>query len=337
MQISVVIPLFNKVGYICRAIQSVLCQSHADFELIIVDDGSTDNSVERVREIPDHRIHLIRQENAGVSAARNRGVREARSNLVAFLDADDEWLPDFLETVLQLKARFPEAKVWGTAYAMQNGSGRLTLIQSVKTNQACLINFWAAAIVAQPIHPSSMLLEKIALEAAGGFHPNMIRLEDTEMLVRMALRHPIAYVPEVKAIYHLESDNRTDKYTYSGNFPFFVAARTYLNESGQSTKLPVEAEYYLALMTTRSLQSNWLAGNYAAMREIINDGYNIKGFRVICVWWWLVSLIPHPVVLAGWWMRSVAARCLGRRGKMNPVRSIYRPATSENGLQDRCV
>jgi GT2 family glycosyltransferase len=262
-----------------------------------------------------------------VGATRNRGVSAASGKLVAFLDADDEWMPDFLETVLRLHLQFPEAMVCGTAYALQDSLGRLTPVKSVKTDTACLINFWAAAISAQPIHPSSMLVVKDALVAVGGFHQTLIRLEDTEMLVRMALRYPIAYSPEVKAIYHMEADNRTDGYVYTGSYPFFQAARSYMRQGGQGAVLSSEAKRYLATMHTRALRPNWLAGNRAAIREIISDCRDISGFKSVCLWWRAASLVPHDLVVAGWAARAMVARCVGRQGRMQPVRSIYRAMT----------
>ena len=89
--ISVVIPLYNKEKQIKRTIQSVLTQTFQDFEIVIVNDGSTDNSTIEVEKIKDSRIRLIHQENAGVSAARNKGIEEAKYELIALLDADDEW------------------------------------------------------------------------------------------------------------------------------------------------------------------------------------------------------------------------------------------------------
>jgi glycosyltransferase involved in cell wall biosynthesis len=331
MKISIVIPLYNKARHIGRALGSVLRQTHLDFEVVVVDDGSTDGGGARVREYGDPRIRLVRQENAGVGTARNRGVSTTSGSLVAFLDADDEWMPDFLQTVLRLHSQFAEAKVWGTAYATQDRLGRLTPVKSVNTEVACLINFWAAARCAQPIHPSSMLVDKSALESAGGFHQTLVRLEDTEMLVRMALRYPIAYSPEIKAIYHMEADNRTDGYVYTGSYPFFEAARSYLQQGSNGRCLPSEAEYCLALMHTRALRPNWLAGNRAAMREIIHDCRKISGFRSACLWWLAASLVPHELVVAGWAARAMVARCFGRSGRMQPVRSIYRPAQCSSG------
>ena len=99
---SVVIPLYNKERHIQRAIRSVLNQTHQAFELIIIDDGSTDNSFEMAASIQDPRIHIFRKQNRGLPATRNRGVRESANEWIAFLDADDEWLPGFLETVNEL-------------------------------------------------------------------------------------------------------------------------------------------------------------------------------------------------------------------------------------------
>ena len=93
--ISVVIPLYNKEEQIADTLQSIFAQTFQDFEIVIVDDGSTDNSVEEVEKFDDSRIRLIHQTNAGVSAARNRGIEEARGELIAFLDADDEWKPEY--------------------------------------------------------------------------------------------------------------------------------------------------------------------------------------------------------------------------------------------------
>jgi glycosyltransferase involved in cell wall biosynthesis len=108
MRVSVIIPLFNKAPYIERALESVASQTFRDFELIVVDDGSTDDSTARVEKFSDPRLRLIRQENAGPGSARNRGLREAKGEFVAFLDADDEWLADYLHESLDRLNGFGE-------------------------------------------------------------------------------------------------------------------------------------------------------------------------------------------------------------------------------------
>lgn len=102
MRVSVIIPLFNKAPYVSRALASVTKQTFKDFELIVVDDGSTDEGPRIVEACDDSRIRLVSQENSGPGAARNRGLAEARGELIAFLDADDEWFPDYLKESVRL-------------------------------------------------------------------------------------------------------------------------------------------------------------------------------------------------------------------------------------------
>lgn len=114
MFFSVIIPLYNKADFIQAALQSVLDQRHQDFEVIVVDDGSTDDGPQRVAAIGDSRLRLLRQSNMGVSAARNRGVREATGDYVAFLDADDYWTPGYLSAIVEMIGQFPECGMYAT-------------------------------------------------------------------------------------------------------------------------------------------------------------------------------------------------------------------------------
>ena len=98
--VSVIIPLYNKGEHVGRALDSVFSQTYKDFEVVVVDDGSSDEGPDIVRKYNDTRLRLIQQDNFGPGAARNRGIRETTGHYVAFLDADDEWLPDFLKITL---------------------------------------------------------------------------------------------------------------------------------------------------------------------------------------------------------------------------------------------
>jgi glycosyltransferase involved in cell wall biosynthesis len=116
MLCSVIIPLYNKAEFIEAAIQSVLNQSHQNFEVIVVDDGSTDDGASQVQAIHDHRIKLIQQANGGVSSARNQGIELAKGDLVCFLDADDWYLPAYLETIVSMASRYPEIAFFATYF-----------------------------------------------------------------------------------------------------------------------------------------------------------------------------------------------------------------------------
>ena len=116
MKFSVVIPLYNKEHYIEATIRSVLSQTCQDFEVIVVDDGSTDGSAEIVESFGSPLVRLIRQENRGVSAARNRAMREATGEWVALLDGDDMWGAEYLATVAEMIERWPKCGAYGTAF-----------------------------------------------------------------------------------------------------------------------------------------------------------------------------------------------------------------------------
>ena len=116
MLCSVIIPLYNKAAYVEATLASVLAQTHADWEVLVVDDGSSDDGAQRVLACPDARVRLIRQANGGVSRARNHGIAEARGELVCFLDADDLYAPDYLRTQVGLAQAFPADSFFATGY-----------------------------------------------------------------------------------------------------------------------------------------------------------------------------------------------------------------------------
>lgn len=217
MKVSIVIPLYNKAPHIARAIDSVLSQSIQDFEVIVVDDGSTDGSAEVVMKYQDSRIVLIRKANGGVSCARNTGISLASSNYIAFLDADDEYLPNFLHTILELWHRFPEAGLYATNYlCCLDGSVEHNKFENVRNlrNGEILFDYFCVATINQPVCSSAVMVPKQVLNKIGGFPIGVNKGEDLHTWVQIALRYPIAWSPLECSIYHLSSINRT-----SGKFP----------------------------------------------------------------------------------------------------------------------
>lgn len=211
-KISVVIPLYNKVEEIERAVRSVVEQSLAPREIIVVDDGSTDGSaavVERlIAEFAEYNIRLIKQTNGGVSAARNRGVKEATGEFVALLDGDDMWLSGYIAEVCRLMTYYPDADAYSTAFYIVN-NGRRTLASS-PTAEGYIDPANEALQGRYPIIPSTATLRKRALECVGGFPQGMRLGEDQWVWIRMLQNGSrFCFSPEAVACYSRTASNRS--------------------------------------------------------------------------------------------------------------------------------
>ena len=194
---SVVIPLYNKATDIERAVRSVQAQTLGDWELIVVDDGSRDDGPQRVEAINDPRVRLVRQANAGVSVARNRGASEARSEWVCFLDADDHWQPDHLAHLDALLAQQPGLDLYATAYNVVDEAGQargIRLSPDLAGRYARLKDYFAAVMDWEhPIHSSAVMARRSTFLAMGGFVPGLAAGEDILLWSRYAAAGDIGY------------------------------------------------------------------------------------------------------------------------------------------------
>lgn len=207
--ISIVIPLYNKEATVSRAVHSVLKQSFQDFELIVVNDGSTDNSCEVVESFNDKRIRLIHQENAGVSAARNRGIEEAKGEFIAFLDADDEWMPNYLATQVQLAKDYPNCAVFATNYEFIDEQGKTTkpIIRRIPFSEESgeITNYFEVASHSHPpLWTSAIMVCKKAIQQIGGFPVGIRSGEDLLTWARLAVYYRIAYNTQPFALYYIK-------------------------------------------------------------------------------------------------------------------------------------
>jgi len=223
---SVIIPLYNKAPYIEKALQSVLQQTFRDFEIIVVDDGSTDNGAEIVKkvfstdylmahqlQIPLKGFQLISQPNQGVSTARNNGVKAAQENYLAFLDADDEWHPEYLAKMKQLIEQFPDVGLWASSYyIVKNGRHRLATVGVEKDFSKGIINYFQtyAKTLCMPVWTGAAIVPKKVFEEEHGFKPQLKLGEDFDLWVRIVMKHPVAFLNEPLAYYHqdVEQKNR---------------------------------------------------------------------------------------------------------------------------------
>ena len=207
--ISVVIPLYNGASYIERSITSVLTQTVLPAEILVIDDGSTDNGPTLVMQKNDPLVRLISQANAGVSAARNKGISEAQHEYVAFLDADDQWTDNHLEIITCLIEKYPRCGVFGTSYYFCRPGKEpfLPLLPDqivFNEEDAVLDNYFEMASgINPPLHMSSYAVRKRNIEAFGGFPVGIPAGEDIITLARLHATCDIAYSKHPTSVYYL--------------------------------------------------------------------------------------------------------------------------------------
>lgn len=213
MRFSVIIPLYNKAPYVVKAIGSVLAQTFTDYELVIMDDGSKDDSFEIAKKAINGQGHcrLFRQQNAGVSMARNNAVALSQGEYLCFLDADDWWEPMFLEEMSKLIDAFPEAGIYGTNYTIVNEAKHKTRVASVGVEpgfEKGYINYCQvyAKTMYMPLTSISVAIPRVVFDEMGGF-PQGIKLgEDFLLWIRVALKHKVAFLNKPLAYYNQDVD-----------------------------------------------------------------------------------------------------------------------------------
>lgn len=202
MAVSVVIPLYNKAEYVSRALDSVRAQAYGDWECVVVNDGSTDGSeavAARYAEA-DPRIRVVSQSNQGVSAARNRGIKEARSDWIGLLDADDEWHPEFLSAWASAVERYPAATAVFTNFLF-HGQPRLRSDESAPSQWVeDYFRFWRDQTFG--ICSSSVVVRRSVLEAVKGFPVGRTMGEDLETWFKLGCVARFVFIPRTLATWH---------------------------------------------------------------------------------------------------------------------------------------
>ena len=214
--ISAVIPAYNNAGFVGRAIDSVLAQSRAADEIIVVDDGSTDNTADIVRSY-GQQVRYIHQENAGASVARNTGIEAAKCEWIAFLDADDEWLPEKLELQTGHLERNPDI-VWTTANYLRctcwndlrSAHMPLERAERLARDKEYFSSFFSAFLLNAWGCTDTIVVKRDVLIEAGLFRPGQLRANDFDMWWRIAYLYPkIGFIAEPLAVYHLDVEGST--------------------------------------------------------------------------------------------------------------------------------
>lgn len=208
---SVIIPLYNKAPYVAKTIESVLGQTCDDYELLIIDNGSTDGSSEIVAGFTDSRIRIVRLEkNVGVSNARNNGVAMSTAPYITFLDADDWWEPTFLEEMDNLTEQYPDAGIYGTSYYIVKNSKRRAAPIGIVENFTCgEIDYCHvyAKTLCMPLTSISVCMPRTVFDETGGFPPSIKLGEDFMLWLQVALTHKVVLLNKPLSNYNQDVDS----------------------------------------------------------------------------------------------------------------------------------
>jgi len=300
LQISVVIPLFNKSAHVGAAIESVLAQTRPAAEVLVIDDGSTDDGA-LVAETFRDRVRVFRQPNRGVSAARNLGVEMASGEAIAFLDADDVWKLQFLGKTAELLERFPNACLAGSAYEYLTSGDRITQLKFAVSNgikYEGLVDYFAllAAKGAPPFNASAIMARRSALKQVGGFPVGQRWGEDHDTWARLALAGDVAVTREVLVTVNVGADNRASE--SSDPRPQLPATFTVADALSTTTDPArrLALRKYLKKLTLNSPMANLRHGHLAMARSQLLEGRKWTGFSF--PWFLLLacSCLPMPLV-----------------------------------------
>lgn len=285
---SIVMPLYNKEYSVIKSIGSVLEQIIEDYELIIVNDGSTDSSLSVVNGIKDHRIRIIDIENRGVSGARNIGISYAKYDLIALIDADDIWLPNFLLEMANLINEFPLASLYGsTSTMMQNGQITSLDYGLAQGFRGYIDNYFDLDKYNTLFDSSSVVFRKKDFFDIGGYDENLKIGEDIDLWFRFAIKYKIAFINKTLTYYILESENRSSKKQIDGQYSLVNNLEKY-------------KEYELTRPDFKLFLDTWRLYNiiefYEGKRNIfvnVNKVLNEISNRNLSKFWLLVRFCPN--------------------------------------------
>lgn len=215
---TVVIPLYNKEKQIRTTIQTVLEQTFQLYEILVINDGSTDGSIEEVQKFSDKRIRIISQKNAGVSAARNTGIENARYEWVAFLDADDLWEKDFLQEISVAILKYRDTSIFATGRSTARNCKILRYQNPYlpKDGETNYINFFEClGNYDSPLHSSSIIIRQQLFSEKGFFKTGQRNYEDVDLWIRLCVNENVVVVNKPLAIYVIQEGESASKLGYT--------------------------------------------------------------------------------------------------------------------------
>ncbi|OAB81802.1 glycosyltransferase family 2 protein [Cochleicola gelatinilyticus] len=225
-EFSVVISVYNKEAHIAKTLQSVLAQTIQDFEIVILNDGSTDTSEAAIRPfLTDSRIRYYSEENKGAGAGRNYVIKKAKGNYIALLDADDIWYPFYLEEQQRAIKKFPKESVFATASEIQKKTRRFPRTYSITPieDKILKVDYFNASFLDSILQSSTTVVKKQVFETVGYYDPTIKSGQDTDLYVRIGLQYNIIFNPKVCVLYIVHADSLFRSVTKVSERPDFKA------------------------------------------------------------------------------------------------------------------
>ena len=276
---SVIIPLYNKEKFVENAVRSILAQTFTDYEIIIVDDCSTDKSLEIASGIISDTITIIRHDkNKGLSASRNTGIKAANAYYITLLDADDLWKPNYLEKLFSLIQEFPEAALFGTNYEeLYPGNKAILPANNVNLRSDGIVSDFFASNLGQPIYCScSICISRNVFEKIGYYNENITFGEDVDFNIRANSEFKVAYSPEALVSYTMFSENQiTNTNLKNKTITDFDSYETLAKENKSLKKYLDFNRYIMA----RNYQIEGDVRNFTKMKSGINPNPEISGLN----------------------------------------------------------
>ncbi len=267
---SVIIPLYNKEKYIKATLNSVIHQIHSTFEIIIVNDGSTDNSLKVVNSISDYRIQIINQQNKGLSAARNTGIKAAKYDYIAFLDADDLWSEDYLLVISKLIKNEEEAGVYSTKSAILKPKQKFDLSQTTYSSKKTTLISNYFQFKKNLFSNSSVVINHQVFDNIGYYDESINYGEEEDFFIRCFSKYKLVHYNENK-VYYLKGieDQLTSPNTKIDRvIPNYTKYLT--NENYKTLKPYIDFIYFKLVVLYKMERNRKLVKKFKAKIEISN-------------------------------------------------------------------
>lgn len=262
---SIIIPVYNKERFVAKTLKSALSQAFTDFEIIIINDGSTDQSEARILEFKDSRIQYYPKKNEGVSTARNFGIEKSTGEYICFLDSDDYWYPDFLKTMHWYTLEIEEQKVFASAIEIQTKNKLVKAQYSIISNYDFeIVDFFKASQKECVLWTSSTCLHKSVFEKTGIFDTKIKKGEDTELWIRIGLQFPIVFIHKILARYVYDAES------VSRNLNYYFEPYTFEKYSLQEKENP-DLKKYMDLNRFSAVIKSTMNGDGNTARRIYSE------------------------------------------------------------------